>query len=509
LAISWLQNCNVFHGICSANHEKEFKPSRLLFLEKHSIRLHTALDMPKRVKYLTLSHCWGRHQLIRLLESNFEAFREDIPYQLLSQTFRDAIRVTRKLGFSYLWIDSLCIIQDSRDDWNHEARLMGKIYTHATCNIAASDAPDSTHGCLYPRTARAIQPDAIDFGPDEGEQHLLNRTDIYEHQHILYTRAWVLQEAILARRTLDCGRGQLFWRCGEMRASEVWPGGVPTNIYHDDHPASKFKAISAEGDQIIMTANIISQRLGTHTTRSQIPRAPGKGSVERYTDAPFAFWAAIVSDYTSMNLTKDEDRPIAIAGITDVFRPFFGSHHFGMWRIFMPLELLWSVSGIRKRPSTVRAPSWSWLATESHVSYALCDFKYGRDVLLTRFIEIDDMRLRVETRLLRAKWTGSGYSTSISSIEGETRWLRWRGVPTIPEDYGSIHFDQPEDVPDADVDIFLMCIQIHKQYEKRSLGLVLREKEAGAYERLGYFTDYQMRILPFLKRAERREIVLV
>jgi hypothetical protein len=465
--------------------------------------------MPERLRYLTLSHCWGRHQLVRLLESNLDAFCEDIPYQLLPQTFRDAIRVARRLGFAYLWIDSLCIIQDSKDDWNHEARLMGKIYTHATCNIAASDAPDSTHGCLYPRSPRAIQPDAVDLGPAEGKHYILNRTDIYEHQHILYTRAWVLQEAILARRTLDCGRGQLFWRCGEMRASEVWPGGVPTNIYNDDHPASKFKAISAENDQVILNANIISQRLDTHSTRSQIPRAPGKGSVERYTDAPFAFWAAIVSDYTSMNLTKDEDRPIAIAGITDVFRPFFGAHHYGMWRIFMPLELLWSVSGVSKRPSTVRAPSWSWLATESPVSYAHCEFKYGRDVLLTRFIEIEDMRLRVETRLLRAKWTGIGQPASISSIEGESRWLRWRGIPTIPEEYGDISFDYPEDAPDSGTDIFLMCIQIHKQYEKRALGLVLREVEDGVFERIGYFQDYRLEILPFLKRAERREIVLV
>jgi hypothetical protein len=497
----------VFHGVCGQDHDKLFRPSRLLYIGQHSICVHSNNEMPATLCYLTLSHCWGLHHLVRLLESNIEAFRRDVPYALLPQTFRDAIRLTRQLGFQYLWIDSLCIVQDSKDDWNHEARLMGKIYTNATCNIAASDAPDSSHGCLYLRNPRTLQPDAIDFG-DGKEQFIFNRTDIHEHQHILYTRAWVLQEAILARRTLDCGRGQLFWRCGEMRASEVWPGGVPTNVFHDDHPASTFKAISAQNDQVILSANIISQRLATKSTRSQIPRAPGKGSVERYTDAPFAFWAAIVGPYTRMNLTKDEDRPIAVAGITDIFRPFFGAHYFGMWRIFLPLELLWSVSGKAKYLSTTRAPSWSWLSIEAPVAYVHCDFKYMRDILLARFIDVDDTRLRLETRLLRAKCTGEGRNW-IASIEGETRWMRWHGIPTIPDDYGEIHFDHGDAAPDEDV--FLICIQIHRPHRGTAevLGLVVREAGEGAYERLGYFVDYQSRTIHFLKRMQPREVVLV
>jgi hypothetical protein len=146
--------------------------------------------MPKKIQYLTLSHCWGKHQLVRLLKSNVASFSQDVPYDLLPPTFRDAVRITRRLGFEYLWIDSLCIIQDSAEDWNHEARLMGKIYMNATCNIAASDAPDSSHGCLYPRNPRIIQPDAIN-SHNGTEQFIFNRTDVYEEDHTLYTRAWV------------------------------------------------------------------------------------------------------------------------------------------------------------------------------------------------------------------------------------------------------------------------------------------------------------------------------
>ncbi|RSL53006.1 hypothetical protein CEP54_010627 [Fusarium duplospermum] len=244
---------------------------------------------------------------------------------------------------------------------------MSKIYKNAACNIAAPDAYNGQQGCLYPRDPRTIQPEPMAYGTQD-EEYLVNQTDIYD-DHVLYSRAWVLQEAILARWTLDCGRGQLFWRCSEMRASEAFPGGVPTNIYHDDHPAAKFKAISADNDQAMITANILERRLGSVKTRLQIPIAPGRGSLERYTDAPFAFWSAIVGEYTKMKLTKDTDRIVALAGITDVFRPFFGGHWFGMWRIFMPLELLWQSRGTDKRPSTLRAPTWSWFSVESPVYY--------------------------------------------------------------------------------------------------------------------------------------------
>jgi hypothetical protein len=190
LADTWLRNCLIYHGVCNTNQDKFFRPSRLLYLANQSVRIHTVVEMPNKLHYLTLSHCWGKHQLVRLLESNLASFCQNVPYELLPPTFRDAIRLTRRLGFVYIWIDSLCIIQDSAEDWNHEARLMGKIYTNATCNIAASDAPDSSHGCLYPRNPRTIQPDAINFR-DDTEKFIFNRTDIYGAHHTLYTRAWV------------------------------------------------------------------------------------------------------------------------------------------------------------------------------------------------------------------------------------------------------------------------------------------------------------------------------
>ncbi|WAO96256.1 HET domain-containing protein [Fusarium falciforme] len=514
VAAKWLQHCTIYHEVCCSNQDRSFRPSRLLYVENDAVCLHTTRKMPKRVRYLTLSHCWGKLHILRLLESNEDSFHLDIRMQSLPKTFQDAIHITRRLGFSYLWIDSLCIIQDSKEDWLREAALMGKIYKNAACNIAAPDASSGQQGCLYPRNPRTIQPEPMNYG-SENEEYLVNETDIYD-DHVLYSRAWVLQEAILARRTLDCGRGQLFWRCSEMRASEVFPGGVPTNIYHDDHPASKFKAISTDNDQVMITANILERRLSSLKTRLQIPIAPGRGSLERYTEAPFAFWSAIVGEYTKMKLTKDTDRIVALAGITDVFRPFFGDHWFGMWRIFMPLELLWQAGGTGQRPSTLRAPTWSWFSVERPVYYTSCEFNYRRDRLITEFIDAEavgenGMRLRLSTPLLRATWSSLndfGTSCVISSLEGETRRMSFFGIPTIPDTYGDVSFDHWDDGAVTE-DVFLMCIQIRRRSGSIALGLVLHEVDEGVYERLGHFSIPEDLIEPFLDRTTRREVVLM
>ena len=76
----------------------------------------------------------------------------------LSKTFRDAIKVTRHLGIRYIWIDSICIIQDSREDWEAESTMMGQVYRHCECCIAATAASDGTFGCFVNRDTRVLKP---------------------------------------------------------------------------------------------------------------------------------------------------------------------------------------------------------------------------------------------------------------------------------------------------------------------------------------------------------------
>lgn len=70
-------------------------------------------------------------------------FLSDLP-----PLFQDAIIITRQLGLRYLWIDSLCIIQDSLRDWETEAAKMASIYQNSYVTISATDASNGSAKCL-------------------------------------------------------------------------------------------------------------------------------------------------------------------------------------------------------------------------------------------------------------------------------------------------------------------------------------------------------------------------
>jgi hypothetical protein len=69
----------------------------------------------------------------------------------LPKTVSDAITVTKGLGYQYLWVDSLCIIQNSKADWEAESVKMGQIYRNSVCTICASSADTADVGFLTPR----------------------------------------------------------------------------------------------------------------------------------------------------------------------------------------------------------------------------------------------------------------------------------------------------------------------------------------------------------------------
>ena len=98
--------------------------------------------------YTALSHCWGSSALLRTTESNIDAHKEEIPRTVLSKTFQDAITTTQELAIRYLWIDSTCILQDDKEDWEVQSGQMASIYSNAQVVLAATDAENGTKGFL-------------------------------------------------------------------------------------------------------------------------------------------------------------------------------------------------------------------------------------------------------------------------------------------------------------------------------------------------------------------------
>lgn len=101
-----------------------------------------------KTSYATLSHCWGGLEFLTLTRNSLASFMTKVPIEECPKTFQDAVFITRKLGIDYLWIDSLCIIQDSEQDWLNESALMSQVYSNSTITIAAAAACDGTIGCL-------------------------------------------------------------------------------------------------------------------------------------------------------------------------------------------------------------------------------------------------------------------------------------------------------------------------------------------------------------------------
>jgi len=225
---SWIQDCDDNHGNsgCHGSSKIVPLPTRVIDVEERvdSIaRLVKVSELPpqdRHGQYIALSHCWGKQSSSytgdnRAFKSNVERLYRSIDFDQLGKTFQDAITVTKMLGYRYLWIDSLCILQDpDMEDWAREAEHMQDIFSLADCIIAATAAEGANAGFLGPRPSRSV---AVVASENEKPLYFCDSVDDFHadvEKAILSTRGWVLQERALARRTIYFTARQTYWECG-------------------------------------------------------------------------------------------------------------------------------------------------------------------------------------------------------------------------------------------------------------------------------------------------------
>ncbi|TGO70350.1 hypothetical protein BOTNAR_0001g00250 [Botryotinia narcissicola] len=225
LARSWLAECRMEHENCRDLLEVEL-PIRLLDVVVPSnpgiVRLCFTSDLPtERLDYAALSHCWGSNHPPKTTKKNLQSQLQGFPESRLPQTFYDAVRTTRELGLRYLWIDSLCIVQDDRNDFEVECARMDTIYTNALCTIAASDARDSRDGLSQ---LRKMKPVRLTYESDGVEPNLTVTIQAAFHgawMRRLQSRGWVLQEQHLSPRIIYYTKKRLIWECRTAVALEI------------------------------------------------------------------------------------------------------------------------------------------------------------------------------------------------------------------------------------------------------------------------------------------------
>ena len=315
-------------------------PTRVLYIKSITPELNIKLLETKGMKgkYCALSHCWGPKDKLPLqtFTYNQREHEKGIMPERLPRTFKEALMITKGIGIDYLWIDSLCIIQDSTDDWERESRVMGSLYEKATLMIAASDAPDSSKGCCS--IVQRPEPKIVTMPFVDKRNRLLGQLhfspvpvgECDPTKSLLNKRAWAFQERHMSRRKVFFMPGGITWSCKERMVDE--------------------------------------RNIESYLEIGRTARLP---------------WLTILTDYSGMDLTKASDRLPAILGIAEELDKLDhnghrGRYKFGVWdnSTSMPIDLFWR----NDIPSSViptkalGIPSWSWAHIESEKIWYLYDF---------------------------------------------------------------------------------------------------------------------------------------
>lgn len=354
LAARWIRHCQENHPGCSFANPSNWIPSRLIDVLVSPPRLVHRSDADANEAYATLSHRW-KGSMTKLLHANMKAYGEGVPLEDLPKTFQEAIDVTRRLSIRYLWIDSLCIIQDSKEDWRTESALMGQVYQYGVVNLAATAAASGEESLFVDREPLWFTPCVVtstwEYTDDEVDEAArlqnstwsLFTTDQNNEQCLfrypIQRRGWILQERFLSPRTIHFAY-QLHWEC-RGRASEMFPRGAPMLIWPD-------------------TAL-------TKLCRAQQPLEPRGAEI----------WKDVVEQYSECELTFQTDKLVAVAGIA---QQFFKEEDYlaGLSKRSILPQLLWHAWGNsieRDEMSSQQndvvhwAPSWSWASATSMVRF--------------------------------------------------------------------------------------------------------------------------------------------
>lgn len=311
-------------------------PSRVLDLgtsETQDVRL---LVTEGKVGYWAcLSHCWGGEQPLQTTQETLSKHQNSIKWEHLPKTFQEAVVVARALGIPYLWIDSLCIIQDDPTDWETESSRMAEIYHKSILTIAGSASPGPHHGIFR------------EADPSHRETLVADHTanTIFNKVHTrktlshstadlpLLTRGWVHQERLLSPRILHFGHNELIWECMEDLTCEC------KGLNRSDStrlqwlaPKDRFHPYSLQLVNWMMR------------------RGP-------------AVWHTVVADYSRMNLSYAEDIFPATSGLAkSVIKTTGWEYIAGLWKENLIVDLVWMTkrAQLAERCVPWRAPTFSW-----------------------------------------------------------------------------------------------------------------------------------------------------
>ena len=328
-------------------------PTRVVYVGHENCEPYLYETHGEVAPYTALSHCWGSVAAVDMITTtaNLKDRMRSIPMATLPKTFADALLLTRELGHGYIWIDSLCIVQDNAEDWARESARMAEVYQNAVLTISADGAADGSKGLFQtiqipdsreislpsqsPTGSGLIYARETTLQPGRDHVHVIAQKD----SEPLRKRGWALQEWLLSDRIVHFIRGELLWECKERQFCQCQVISQSSTEW--------------EGQDSRYISREYYHKKG-HMDR-------GEGCLD---------WSKVVHDYTRRQLTLQVDRLPALSGLAAFNRSNAADDYIaGLWKSDMPGELLWSIGSVdSERYKDYYGPSWSWAAINGVVS---------------------------------------------------------------------------------------------------------------------------------------------
>ncbi|KAK1499370.1 HET domain-containing protein [Colletotrichum cuscutae] len=329
---------------CQADHacfpigEVEL-PTRLVDLSNHAnnlITIKNTAEVGKNIRYAALLYCWGKSNTFTIISATLADRQQGFSPSALPISLQDALRVAQGLRMQYIWIDALCILQDSDEDWLYESARMASIYKNSFITILAANAPDSGDG-FFSIAAHQCQIPVKPLHEDIQNASIILDTSVQFKDEAISRRAWALQEWELAPRRLVFTSSRIHCICPHSLLDKI-----------------KMKPFFPMYTPWLQRKEVFA-----------------------------SYWDGLVQNYSSRSLTNPANRLPAIEGMAREFDTLLngrlGRYLAGLWQKQLERSLLWRQGGAldiflpksqKSRPEKWVAPSWSWASVQGSVDFA-------------------------------------------------------------------------------------------------------------------------------------------
>jgi hypothetical protein len=407
--------CRTVHSKCPEVTSK--LPKRILDISTDRYRL-VEPDEEDKASYATLSYSWGGRSFYKTTIESYERLKCGFEKEDLPIAFQEAALVARFLNIDFIWIDSLCIIQDDVDDWEEQAAQMGQIFEFAAITIAAS-LSSSPYDSLFTKRSAKYEEFQLYHDLKSTNDNVVFRarrkivfgihakTGRSKDVDRLDTRAWGLQEKLLSSRLVAFTGAEIQWTCQTSKVCECRSKCyIPQPLF-----LLPVKEVETKGEYGYAKA-----------------------------------WSNIVEPYSNRDLTFTDDRLPALSGLAKKFWKITGYTYIaGLWKESIWYDLVWQhdtvasstqITDAAASQTTAAAgyigPRFSWVSTASAVNYRFarhayrgtrvrhmtivgCDYDtYGRDTYGKAVgARINIRGTTVEAQLRRTSESSNGYELHI------------------------------------------------------------------------------------------------